>query len=90
VDIAADSYSFAEYTRDKGVAVERAIQRLSAAPASRVGLRERGILRKGAQADIVVFNPQAVSAGMKYVFVNGVMAVKDGQPTDTRAGHALR
>jgi N-acyl-D-aspartate/D-glutamate deacylase len=90
VDIATDSYSFAQYTREKGVAVERAIQRLSAAPASRVGLRERGILRKGVQADIVVFNPQATSAGMKYVFVNGVMAIKDGQPTDARSGHALR
>jgi len=90
VDIAADSYSFAQLATDKGVTLERAVQRLSATPASRMGLRERGILKKGAPADIAVFNPQTLSAGIKHVFVNGMMVIKDGQPTDAHAGQALR
>lgn len=90
VDIASDSYSFAQLVRDKTTTIERAVQRMAATPASRLGLRERGVLKKGAPADIVVFNPQALSAGIKYVFVNGTMVVKDGQPVDARPGQALR
>jgi N-acyl-D-amino-acid deacylase len=90
VDIAADSYSFADLIREKPVMLERAIQRLSGTPAARIALRERGVLKRNAPADLVVFNPAALSSGMKYVFVNGMMTVKDGQPTDARAGQALR
>jgi N-acyl-D-amino-acid deacylase len=90
VDIASDIYSFALLAGDKGVTLERAVQRLSATPASRMGLRERGILKKGAPADIVIFSPQTLSAGIKHVFVNGMVAVKDGQLTDARGGQALR
>jgi N-acyl-D-amino-acid deacylase len=90
VDIAADAYSFTQLSRDKAVSIERAVQRMSATPASRMSLRERGVLKKGAPADIVVFDPVALSAGMKYVLVNGAMVVKDGQPTGARAGQALR
>jgi N-acyl-D-amino-acid deacylase len=90
IDIAADSYSFTQFTRDKTTTLERAIQRLSAVPAARVSLRERGILKKGVPADLVVINPQALSAGIKYGFINGTIVVKDGQITDARAGQALR
>ena len=90
LDVAADSYSFAQFSREKGITVERAIQRMSATPAARMGLRERGVLKKGDPADIVVFNPLALQAGIKHVFVNGTIAVKDGQPTDARSGQALR
>jgi N-acyl-D-amino-acid deacylase len=90
VDIASDSYSFAQLARDKTTTIERAVQRMASTPASRLGLRERGVLKKGAPADIVVFNPQAMSAGVKYVFVNGAMVVKDGQPVEERPGQALR
>ena len=90
VDIATNSYSFTQFTKDKNITVERAIQRISATPAARMGLRERGILKKGAPADVAVFNLQALSAGLKYVLVNGTMVLKDGQPTDARAGQALR
>jgi N-acyl-D-aspartate/D-glutamate deacylase len=90
VDIAADSYSFAQLAGDKGITIERAIQRMSAVPAARMSLRERGILKKGVPADLAVFNLQALSSGLKYVFVNGTMVVKDGRPTDARAGQALR
>jgi len=90
VDIAADSYSFGQLAVDKGITLERAIQRMSATPASRMGLRERGILKKGAPADIAIFNPLTLSAGIKHVFVNGTIVLKDGQPTDGRGGQALR
>jgi N-acyl-D-aspartate/D-glutamate deacylase len=90
VDIAADTYSFAQLASDKTITMERAVQRMSGTPASRMALRERGVLKKGDPADIVVFNPLALSSGMKYVFVNGVMVVKDGQPTGARPGQALR
>jgi N-acyl-D-amino-acid deacylase len=90
VDISADSYSFAQLVRDKGVMLERSVQRMTGTPASRIALRERGILKKGAPADITIFNPTALSAGIKFVFVNGSMVIKDGQPTTTHSGQALR
>jgi dihydroorotase-like cyclic amidohydrolase len=90
VDIAADSYSFSQFARDKVITAENAIQRMTATPASRMALRERGVMKKGAPADIVVFNPLALPTGVRYVFVNGIMVVKDGQPTGARAGQALR
>jgi N-acyl-D-amino-acid deacylase len=90
LDIATDTYSFAQLSRDKTTTLERGIQRMTAAPATRMGLRERGILKKGAPADIVVFNPQSLSSGLKYVFVNGTMALKEGQPTESHSGQALR
>jgi N-acyl-D-amino-acid deacylase len=83
--------AFAQYLQDdKAVTLERAIQKMAALPASRIGLKERGILRKGLPADIVVFNPLVSSQGMNFVFVNGILVVKDGNPTDARPGQALR
>jgi N-acyl-D-amino-acid deacylase len=90
IDVSADSYSFEQLARDKTTTLERAIPRLSAALAGRMGLRERGTLKKSDPADIVIFNPMALSAGLKYVFVNGAMVLKDGQLTDARPGQALR
>ena len=69
---------------------------------ARLGFEERGTLVKGGTADIVVFDPAqirdrstdddpfALSIGMKYVFVNGTMVVKDGELTAERPGVALR
>jgi N-acyl-D-aspartate/D-glutamate deacylase len=90
VDISADSYSYPQLVQDKALGLERAIQRMSSVPASRFGIRERGVLKKGAPADLVVFNPNALSSGMKYVFVNGAIALKDAVLTTARAGQALR
>jgi N-acyl-D-aspartate/D-glutamate deacylase len=90
VDISADSYSFPQLAADKTVMIERAVQRMTSTPAGRMGLRERGTLKKGAPADVVVFNPLGLSAGIKYMFVNGAMVIKDGQTTDARSGQALR
>jgi N-acyl-D-aspartate/D-glutamate deacylase len=90
VDISADSYSYPKLVQDKMPALERSIQRMSSTPASRFGIRERGVLKKGAPADLVVFNPNQLPAGMKYVFVNGTIALKDGVLTAARGGQALR
>jgi N-acyl-D-amino-acid deacylase len=75
---------------DKTLTLESAIHKMTGMPASRLSLRERGVLKKGNSADIVVFDPSAVAQGMKYVFVNGIMAVNDGQLTGQRSGRALR
>jgi N-acyl-D-amino-acid deacylase len=83
--------SFGQYLQDdKAITLERAIQKVTSLPASRIGLKERGVLRKGLPADVVVFNPMDSSHTMSYVFVNGTMVVKDGQPTDAHPGQALR
>src|SRR5262249_16238296 len=86
----------------KVVTLERAIRSMTGLPASRIGMKQRGVLQKGAAADIVVFDPAQIadkstvedpsnpSIGMKYVFVNGTMVIKDGQATSERPGVALR
>jgi N-acyl-D-amino-acid deacylase len=92
-----------QFVRDeKLMTLEQAVRKLSALPATRLGLKERGLLRKAVPADIVVFDPAKVRDtstaldpfarpdGIKFVFVNGAMVLKDGQPTEARPGLALR
>jgi N-acyl-D-amino-acid deacylase len=92
IDISSDSYSLSQMAKDKTVALERGIQRMTGTPAGRIGLRERGALRKGAAADLVVFDPASLVSGIKikYVFVNGTVVLKDGEPASVHAGQALR
>ena len=91
------------YVRDEHtMRMEEAIRKMTSLAASRVGLMDRGILRPGMLADVTVFDPQAIkdvatyndplrySVGVKYVFVNGVPVVWDGNITDERPGRALR
>jgi N-acyl-D-amino-acid deacylase len=71
-------------------------------PAERVGLADRGVLRPGARADVVVFDPEVygergttfapnqLSAGVDHVLVNGVASLRDGRLTTKRAGAVLR
>jgi N-acyl-D-aspartate/D-glutamate deacylase len=87
---------------DKLFTLEVAVRKITGLPASRLGLKERGVLAKGSAADIVVFDPNqirdastlqdpaALSQGIRHVFVNGVMVLKEGQPTEARPGNALR
>jgi len=87
---------------EKSIKLETAIRKMTAMPAARLGLKERGVLQKGAAADILVFdpariqdratvqNPSAPAEGVKYVFVNGIMVVSEGQPTADRPGTPLR
>jgi N-acyl-D-amino-acid deacylase len=93
----------AKYVReDKVVSLQQAIRQLSALPASNLSLKDRGMLKVGDFADVVVFDPatiqdhatfekpQVFATGVSEVFVNGVEALKDGEPTGARSGRFVR
>ena len=79
-----------------------AIRKFSALPAQRMHLTDRGVLKQGMWADVVVFdpatirdlatfeNPNQLSQGMEYVLVNGVPVIAQGQMTNALPGQALR
>jgi N-acyl-D-amino-acid deacylase len=94
---------FASYVRDeKLVAIEDAVRRMTAHPAAVLGLRDRGRLESGYHADVVVFDPETIqdratyvkphqyATGVSHVIVNGVEALRDGEPTDARPGRFVR
>jgi N-acyl-D-amino-acid deacylase len=91
------------YVREeKLIPLEEAVRRLSALPAENLGLRDRGRLRAGQFADVVVFDPATIgdratferphqyAVGMRHVFVNGVQVLKDGEHTGALPGRALK
>jgi N-acyl-D-amino-acid deacylase len=91
------------YVRDQKVTtLQDAIHRLSALPAANLSLDRRGALKAGNFADVVVFDPATISdhatfesaqvfaTGVRYVLVNGGLAVDDGRITDARLGRAVR
>ncbi len=93
----------AEYVReDRFLSLPDAIRKMTSFPAQRLGLPDRGLLRDGFRADIVVFDAQRVKApatrtqpkqfpiGIEYVIVNGKIVVDEGQHTGILAGRALR
>ncbi len=91
-----------KYVRDeKVITLPEAIRRLSAFPATNLGLDHRGMLKEGMFADVVVFDPATIAdhatfekphqyaTGVKHVFVNGVQVIKDGEHTGAKPGRAL-
>jgi dihydroorotase/N-acyl-D-amino-acid deacylase len=91
------------YVRDEGVIpLEDAVRKMSSAVADRLGLRDRGILRAGMAADVVVFDPETVadratfadphqlSVGIRDVWVNGQRVLRDGEHTGAVPGRWLR
>jgi N-acyl-D-amino-acid deacylase len=91
------------YVREKKVlTLEQAIHKLSGFPASRVRLKDRGLLAPGMAADVVVFDPGSVAdratythpfayaTGIHAVLVNGTVALRDGERGAHRAGRPLR
>jgi N-acyl-D-amino-acid deacylase len=91
------------YVRDRAVLpLATAIHKMTQVPAAAFGIVDRGTLRLGAFADLVVFDaatiadratwqePLAAPVGIRAVFVNGQLAVDRGQVTGLRAGHVLR
>ena len=91
-----------KYVRDeKVIPLQEAIRRLAALPATNLGLAQRGLLKEGYFADVVIFDPKTIadtatfekphqySIGMKHVFVNGVQVLKDGEHTGNKSGRAL-
>jgi N-acyl-D-amino-acid deacylase len=90
------------YVRDRGlVALSEAIRKMTSLPASRLRLRDRGRLERGAIADVVVFDPAAVAdaatfadphrypRGIPWVLVNGEPVVAGGEHTGRRPGRVL-
>ena len=88
--------------QDKVLPLEDAVRKMTSAATRRLGIRDRGILQEGMYADIAVFNPDTVidhatfenpnqlSTGVEYVFVNGIAVVKAGKVTGEKPGVALR
>jgi dihydroorotase/N-acyl-D-amino-acid deacylase len=92
-----------KYVREEGkLRLEEAIRKFSALPAQRMRLTDRGVLKKGMWADVVIFdpatihdratfeNPNQLSEGMQYVLVNGVPVIDNGKQTTALPGHVLR
>lgn len=93
----------AHYCRDRALfPLETAVQKMTSLPASRIGLSDRGVLKEGMWADLVLFDqeklkddpdflcPQQACSGIRRVYVNGVLTAKDGKHTGGRAGQVLR
>jgi len=91
------------YVRDeKLLTLETAIHKMTGGPATRVGLKDRGLLRVGMFADITVFDPKTVidratfespnqfPVGIEYVLVNGQVSVDKGERTSALAGQVIR
>jgi N-acyl-D-amino-acid deacylase len=90
------------YVRDlKTITLEDAVRKMSAFPAQRLGLADRGVLREGMKADIAIFNPDTIrdlatferphqyAEGVDYVIVNGQVAFEGGKMTAARPGRIL-
>jgi N-acyl-D-amino-acid deacylase len=91
------------YVRDeKLLSLEAAIHKMTGAPAARVGLRDRGLIKEGMFADVTIFDPAKVidkatydspnqyPVGIEYVLVNGKISVDKGQRTSALGGRVLR
>ncbi len=91
------------YLRDQRLMpLEEAVRKMTSRPAARVGLHDRGIIRRGFKADVTVFDPATIrdvatfddpnhySVGVRHVIVNGRPVLTDGQLTSERAGLVLR
>lgn len=88
--------------KSKLLSIEEGVAKITGAPASRLGLSNRGLIRKGYLADIVVFDPEQLMdrtsledpavypAGIKFVVINGEIAVENGQYLGRREGRLLR
>lgn len=93
----------ARYVREQGLlSWEEAVRRMTGLPAERLGLRQRGVVRQGAFADLVVLDPARIADtatfttphsypdGIRHVLVNGQFVVREGQQTSSRPGRVLR
>jgi len=92
-----------KYSRDEGlISLEEAVRRLSGFPAENLGILNRGLLKKGYFADIVIFDPQKVqdhatfneplqyASGVVHVFVNGEQVIKNGNHLGVFPGRFIK
>ena len=87
---------------NKWMSLEEAIRKMTSAPATRLGLKDRGLIKKGMKADLVLFDPNTVldratftepqvfSTGVKSVYVNGVQVWDGDKVTGQMAGQILK
>ena len=93
----------AEFVRaEKHLKLPEAIRKMTSFPAQRLGLSDRGLIKDGFKADIVIFDPKEVKTyatrdnpkqypiGIDYVIVNGQIIIDNGNNTGILAGKALR
>lgn len=91
------------YVRELGILpLEECVAHLTSRPAARLRLPDRGLVREGHRADLVLFDPRTVAAGstfeeprrlptgIPYVLVDGRFVIEDGRRTDELAGRAVR
>jgi N-acyl-D-amino-acid deacylase len=91
------------YARDeRTISLPQAVHKMTGLPARRLGLRDRGVVRVGARADLVVFDakrvidvatydePHRYPAGIEHVLVNGSFVIRDGEHTGSLPGRVLR
>ncbi len=94
---------FGKYVREERVLpLEDAVRKASSAVATRLGMHDRGVLKEGMKADIIVFDerviadratfdaPHQLSVGVHHVFVNGVAVLRDGVHTGAKPGQVVR
>jgi N-acyl-D-amino-acid deacylase len=92
-----------DYVRERHVfSLEEAVRKMTSQPANRLGIADRGIVRAGMKADLVVFDPVTVrdmstyekpdqySQGIAWVLINGTTVVANGAPTNALPGRILR
>ena len=92
-----------KYVREeKTTSLQDAVRRLSHLPVTNLGIKERGLLKTGYFADVVVFDPATITdhatfekpaqyaTGVAHVWVNGVQVLKDGEPTGAPAGRFVK
>jgi N-acyl-D-amino-acid deacylase len=92
-----------KYVREeKATSLESAVHRLTGLPARNLGLKDRGLLKAGYHADVVIFDPATVAdrgtyeqpqqfaVGVSHVLVNGQLVLVDGEPTGAKAGQVVR
>jgi len=92
-----------KYVREENIiSLTEAIRRMTSLPATNLRIRNRGMIREGYFADVVVFDPKTIqdhatferphqySSGMRHVFVNGVQVLKDGEHTGATPGRVVR
>jgi N-acyl-D-amino-acid deacylase len=92
-----------QYTRELGVlSLEECVAHLTGRPAARLRLKDRGLIREGYRADLVLFDPDTVAAGstfaaprtlpvgIPHVLIDGRFVIEDGRRTDTLAGRSVR
>jgi N-acyl-D-amino-acid deacylase len=92
-----------EYVRSRGVlTLEDAVRRMTSLPARTFSFHDRGLVREGLAADLVIFDPARVedkatyakphqyAQGFDFVLVNGKVTVDEGKVTNARSGQTLR